>query len=163
MPATDKLIVRDWGDFYSLLEEAIEEHAAGWGTATIEPERKFIQIIAQVFMTNSTLMSPHQPSLEERHDPMDSRQKLARGFLVSAEGTEFMDITFRSQRNVAQPPVSMDYTPRFDRFFHEGDQTFCGSIWYPLHPNPSDTFAVRLSSHNTLTLQKKLVLGMHSH
>jgi len=33
-------------------------------------------------------------------------------------------------------------------FFDEGDQTFCGSIWYPLHPNPSDAFAIRLSSHN---------------
>ena len=116
MLAADKLTVRDRGNFYSLLEEAIEEHAAGWGTATVEPERKLIQIIAQVFMTKSTLMSPHQPSLEERHDPVHPRQKLARRFLVSVEGTDFMDVTFRPQRNIAQPPVSMDYAPRFDRF-----------------------------------------------
>jgi AraC-like DNA-binding protein len=42
MFAADKLTVRDRGRLYSLLEEAIEEHAGGRGAATVEPERKLI-------------------------------------------------------------------------------------------------------------------------
>ena len=52
-------------------------------SSTIKSESKFIKIIVQMIMTNSTLMCSHKPAFQQRSNPVAGRQQVVFGRQVS--------------------------------------------------------------------------------
>src|ERR1039458_395461 len=52
-------------DGHSLLRQTKEDLASTLGSPAIEPEREFIEIVAQVLMTDCSLVGSHQPPFEQ--------------------------------------------------------------------------------------------------
>ena len=61
MPALE-ISVGDRINLHCLLQEAIEQVATCSGSAAVEAEGKFIEVIVQVLMAHSSMMGAHQPS-----------------------------------------------------------------------------------------------------
>ena len=61
-------------DASSLLDQAVEQLAAGGGGSAIKTKRELIQIIVQMLRCNGALMRSQQPALEQGSHTVDSRQ-----------------------------------------------------------------------------------------
>ncbi len=59
-----------------LLREAKEELSPTARPAPVEPERELIQIVAQMFVADRTLMRSHEPSFQQRDHQVNPRQQL---------------------------------------------------------------------------------------
>ena len=93
LPALE-ISVGDRINLHCLLQEAIEQVATCSGSAAVEAEGKFIEVIVQVLMAHSSMMGAHQPALKEGNDVMHSRQELAWRFFASLEENDLMDVAF---------------------------------------------------------------------
>src|SRR6266853_1416591 len=59
-----------------LLRQAVEEFPPRRGLAPVETERELIQIVLEIFMRNCSLMRAQKPTLEQRNDPVHTRQQM---------------------------------------------------------------------------------------
>ena len=62
--AADQAFVGCRFDSDGLLKQALEQLAAGTGSATIEAESELVQVVRQMIRTDSTLVSPQPPALQ---------------------------------------------------------------------------------------------------
>ena len=53
------------GSGYGLLGEAIEQHAASFGTAAVKSEGEFVEVVVKMLMLDAALQGSHEPSLEQ--------------------------------------------------------------------------------------------------
>src|SRR6266705_1003249 len=67
--------VRDRVYSDGLLEEPEEEHAPATRFPPVKTEGEFVQVVVQVLQAHRSLVRAHQPSLEERDHPMNSRHQ----------------------------------------------------------------------------------------
>src|SRR6516164_896432 len=109
-----------------------------------------------MLVTHRSLISPHQPALQERHYAVHSGQELGGGLLLSVKLRDLMDVTFRSQGAVAVPPVRVHHTPRCDRFRYKGQKTLCRGIRDLPHADPSDTRPIFLSRNDNQRLSPQV-------
>ena len=68
----------------SLLEQAEEQLPAKLGRPTIEAERELIEVVLQMSLTDRSLVSSENPSLQKRHNPMYPGHQLMCLLAVSA-------------------------------------------------------------------------------
>jgi hypothetical protein len=70
-------------DGHSLLCQTKEELASALGSSAIEPERKFIQIVVEVLMTDRSLVGSHQPTFEQGDREVNPWHQLRGSLLLS--------------------------------------------------------------------------------
>ena len=68
--------IRKWGraDLDCLLGEPIEQFAPGGGLPAIEAKGELGEIGIEVSIGNGPLVSSKEPSLKQRHHPMNTRE-----------------------------------------------------------------------------------------
>ena len=75
-----------------LFDQAKEEHASMCGLAPVEPECKFVQTSLQVIFFERPLMRTHQPALNERCNPVYTRQHFVGHFAGTLYRGSLMDV-----------------------------------------------------------------------
>lgn len=94
----------DWLDCHGLLHEAIKQLATVHRFAAVEPKRKLIQVIAQVFVAYCTLMGSHLPAFA---------LEKTEGNLEIASSKAGMDAkTARKYRRLQRLPSELPTKPR---------------------------------------------------
>jgi hypothetical protein len=63
--AAENVSSYNWAEADSLLEESIKKQPTGFRSSPVETERKFIEIVVQVFWADGSLMRSKQPSLQQ--------------------------------------------------------------------------------------------------
>ena len=98
----------------TLFDQTKEEHATMRGLAPVEPEREFVEIGLQVFFFERALMRTHQPALNERYNPVYTRQDLV-GFLAGTfDRRSFVNIFVFGCTGVGCKPVGVEGRARLD-------------------------------------------------
>lgn len=116
----DKLMKGHWMHCHTLLNQTKEKHTAMSGLATVEPERKFVQISLQVIFFKGFLMSPHQPALNERRNTVYARQNLV-GVLAGAfDGRSLVDVIVFCSAGIGCEPIGVDGRAWFDVPLNKG-------------------------------------------
>jgi hypothetical protein len=87
------------------LEHPEEHHSAAPGAAAVEPEDELVQIADEVGVLHRPLMSPQEPALRERRNPMDCRQQLVR--VVSASPCSSLATTVVNVSELLQTAVPL--------------------------------------------------------
>jgi hypothetical protein len=64
------------GGVDGLLGQSVEYVANVSRCSPIETKRELFQIMLEMLLPNRALVSPHQPTLQERNHPVNTRQKL---------------------------------------------------------------------------------------
>jgi len=108
----------------TLLNQAKEEHTAMSGFAAVEPEHKFVQISLQVIFFEGALVSPHQPTLNERCDTVYARQNLVGFFAGTLDGRTLMDVIVFRGTGIGYQSIRADGRARFDVLLNKGFERF---------------------------------------
>ena len=108
----------------TLLNQAKEEHTAMSGFAAVEPEHKFVQISLQVIFFEGALVSPHQPTLNERCDTVYARQNLVGFFAGTLDGSTLMDVIVFRGTGIGYQSIRADGRARFDVLLNKGFERF---------------------------------------
>jgi len=66
----------DGSHLHGLLSQSIEQFAARFRGAAVEPEREFVQVIVQMPCSDRALVSAQQPSLQQRDHAMCARKQV---------------------------------------------------------------------------------------
>jgi len=120
VPGTaDQAFVGRRFDSDSLLKQAIEQLAPGTGSATIEAESELVQVVRQMVRTDSTLVSPQQPALQERGDQVHPRQELGWGPAAPLQNCDLVLVSFRFQPRISFPAIGVDHTAGINRLLHK--------------------------------------------
>lgn len=127
---------------HQLLSQSREDFPNVPGLAPVEPERALIQIKLQVFRTDTSLVSPCQPALQQRSDQMHMREFSGRDFVVTSCRRHLMDVASPLQARVAAPPVRMHRAPRCYAVTDERPPAASRGIGYVAQSNPSHAVAV---------------------
>src|SRR5271165_387295 len=106
-------------DSDSLLKQAIEQLAPGTGSATIEAESELVQVVRQMVRTDSTLVSPQQPALQERGDQVHPRQELGWEPAAPLQNCDLVLVSFRFQPRISFPAIGVDHTAGINRLLHK--------------------------------------------
>jgi len=86
-------------------QEPVEQHAAGLRPATVEAEAEFVQIGLDVLGPDGALMSAHQPSLQQRRDPVHGGKQLVRLVPGAGDRMPFVDEPALAGASVRGPAV----------------------------------------------------------
>src|SRR5271157_81720 len=120
VPGTaDQAFVGRRFDSDSLLKQAIEQLAPGTGSATIEAESELVQVVRQMVRTDSTLVSPQQPALQERGDQVHPRQELGWEPAAPLQNCDLVLVSFRFQPRISFPAIGVDHTAGINRLLHK--------------------------------------------
>lgn len=112
----------------TLFDQPIEEHAPMRGLAAVEPERVFVKISLQVFCFERSLVSAHQPALNQRGNAVYARQDLV-GLLAGAfDGRSLVDVFVFGCAWVGCQPVGVDGRARFDMLLNKRLERFGFSV-----------------------------------
>src|SRR5271157_1303312 len=129
VPGTaDQAFVGRRFDSDSLLKQAIEQLAPGTGSATIEAESELVQVVRQMVRTDSTLVSPQQPALQERGDQVHPRQELGWEPAAPLQNCDLVLVSFRFQPRISFPASGVDHTAGLNRLLHKTVQAGCRGI-----------------------------------
>ena len=63
-----------------LLQEPVEEHAAGGGSPTVESEGVLVEVVGQVFSADAEVVSAGVPPFEQGRDAVWTGQRDVAGF-----------------------------------------------------------------------------------
>ena len=85
-------MVRHGLDGHGLLDQPEKQFAPMMRTATVEPEREFVQVIVQMCLADGPLVRAEPPALEQRDHAMDARQLIHRQGGVAAQEGDPMSI-----------------------------------------------------------------------
>jgi hypothetical protein len=113
---------------HRLLEQAIEQFAPVPRCTSVEPERELVQVVANMLVTDRTLMRPRDPALEKRCHAVNPWQELVGLLLPSSEDRDLELVAESLQAVVALPTVGVDNTARFDGGENEVMESAGGSI-----------------------------------
>ena len=110
-------------DGNGLLGEAVEEQPAGLGTAAIEAEGEFVEVVVEMLVLDAALMRSDQPSLEQRRDVVNAGHDLVGRIETAADDGDLMLVAGRRQPSIAAPAVGVDGRSGHGDSLNEGDQT----------------------------------------
>ena len=81
-----------------LLGEAMVEQSAGQRTSAIEAEGEFVQVVVEMLLLLTALMSSHHPSLEQRVHLMNPSHHHVSRIETAADDTDLMLVAQRLRR-----------------------------------------------------------------
>ena len=93
---------------------------------TTEPEGEFIEVVVEVLMLNTALVSADQPSLEKRSDHMDARHDLMRQFSTAVDDDDLMLVTGLRQTGISASSVGVNHGATSHGFLDEGKEAVPG-------------------------------------
>lgn len=129
------LIERRCLDGDSLLDQPVKQLPPVFGTATIEPEGKFVQVGTQLEFGKTAVMDSQKPTLEQGRRMMDSWHKPG-GFFPALFGNSCpMNISQLGHVHVDGQSVRDDHRAGSDGFLDERHQVFLGGVRDMLNPN----------------------------
>jgi len=88
---------------HRLIHKAVEQQPSRTGGAAIESERKFVQIVIQMTWLYRTLVSPQQPTFQQRGHAIGDRQEIV--LQSQRRANDFMGVTQILQTVVTFPSV----------------------------------------------------------
>src|SRR5437879_3485258 len=137
-----------------LLHQPEEELAAAFRRPAIEAKREFIQVIRQMPRCHRALVRTQYPPLQERGNPVYTRQQLGRFLPASPQSRDLPLVAFGLQARVALPAVGVNRAAWIDAILHKRVQAGSRGVLNHAHPNPSYTRPISLGGdHNqSLTL-----------
>lgn len=147
-----QLLVRGRFESHSLLEEAIKQHAAGFGSAAVKAEGELVQVVRQVFGRDGTLVCAEQPAFQERGDQMHSGQQLVGSLRVVPLNHALVREASLFQRSIARPAVGAERTAGSDTVRHKPAQGLGGSVGDHSHANAAQRPTAFLHSDDDQTL-----------
>ena len=107
-----------------LFDQTKEEHASMRRPAPVKPECKFVQICLQMLLFERSLVRTHQPALNERCDPMYTRQYLVSLFTGTLYGGSVMDVFIFGCTWIGWQPVCIDRRAWLDVLLNKEFQCF---------------------------------------
>src|SRR3972149_734682 len=102
----DHGLVRHWLHRRCLLDQTVEQLPARAGGPAVEPKGELVEVVVEMLGAYGSLMSPHQPPLEERHHPVDAGQQLGGS---SLSDRDLMAVTFAVHAEVPFPAVRVHH------------------------------------------------------
>ena len=121
-----------------LLHQAEEQLAAAAGTAAVEAEGEFVQVVVEMLMRHGAMMGPQQPALEQRRHLVDVWHQLGGCLGLPLEERDPMFVAVPPQGVVPHPAIGVDDTPGLDRLLHELQQTGPRRIGHALEADPTE-------------------------
>ena len=129
-----------WNRVYCnrLLNQSIEQLAAGGGFPAVEAKCEFIKVVVQLLSLDSSLVRAQQPPFQQRDSQMRDNQFPGLNYNVI--------IPINDNRLVSQPAICAYLASRCDVFFKKRPQSIGGSIRDARKPDAAHTF--RFSCEN---------------
>ena len=152
-PSTSNISPSQGINSHSLLDETIEKLPARPRCPSVEPKRVFVQIILEMRGTNSTLMRPFQPPLQQCRHAVDQRQEVLSYHSLSMN--HVVHITYGSQIPIPSPSICTYCTSRFHAVFNSRDKTLPRRIPHLLKTNTSKFLALVLDRYNNQCLPRR--------
>ena len=140
----------NWRDLNGLLGQTVEQFASRGGGSPIKAEREFVEIVFEVFVSDAPLMRAHQPTLEQRNDPMHSRQQMLGVGRLLLLDLAVMDITF--QFTVSLQAIRYDRAAGFNGLLNESMQRCPVGVGNMPQPDAADAFAIGFGGHDNQCL-----------
>lgn len=131
-----------------LLEQPVKQLPPVCGTAAIESEGEFVQVIAQLKFGKAAMMNPKKPTLEQGSGVMDSWHKLGSRFLSTFGHFRPIYIAQLGYVHVDGQPIRDDHRAGNYGFLDERHQVFLGGVRNLLNPNSASSGATDLRSDN---------------
>ena len=75
--------------------------------AAVEPEGKLLEVAVEMFEAHRPLMGAEDPSLEQREDQMNPRQRLGRGLIELRHHRDDVAIAGLAELGIAAPAVGV--------------------------------------------------------
>ena len=97
-------------DLRRLLDKPVKELASRCRAAAVETEGELVQVVVQVLRLNSALMRAQQPSFQQRHDLMNSRQQIVGRRFAFADDHRVVPIA-------PQPAIGIE--PNWNRYWRQ--------------------------------------------
>jgi len=155
--ATDDLLVGEWVDSYSVLEQALEEQAAVTRTSTVEAEGELVQVVVDMVEARRALMSPEQPAFEQGDHQVDARQQLGGSCLSApAQDDGLVVVAGHAEVRVAEVAIGVDQAAALDHRFDEALHAARGTVAEAFHANSSHAPATFLNRDHNLRLGRCL-------
>ena len=123
----------------ALFDQPVEEHAPMRGLAAVEPERVFVKISLQVFCFERSLVSAHQPALNQRCDAVYTRQDLVGLFAGAFDGRSMVEVFVFGCAWVGYQPIGVDGRARFDMLLNKRLERFGFGVGNDLQPATPET------------------------
>lgn len=131
---------------HGLLNQSKEQFATGLGRSPVEPESELIQVVAQVFGTDRTLMCSQYPALKQAGNQMAVRQEILSNFWAVTHNlvaiAEFLDSI------VPLPIISLNPAAWSYRLHDGVPQAGPRSIRHMNQPNSTNVVSILLCSND---------------
>lgn len=144
--ADDGVIWR-WADGHGLLGQPVEEHAAGLGSAAVEAEGEFVEVVVEMLVLDAALQRSHEPPLEQRGDLVDARHDDVSRIGAGADDGDRMPVASRRQTGIAAPAIGLDGRAGFHGAAHEGQQAVGRDVGDSAQSDPAEAAAVLFCRH----------------
>ena len=132
-------------DLDGLLDQAVEKLASAGRRAAVEPERKFVEIVVQIFVADGSLMGSQEPAFEQGYHTMDMGKQMFANRLTTLD-LPIVEVAFQTQ--VGRQSVGANRTARLDGLDNKSVQSFLRQIGNPTQPNSPHFSTVQLDAHD---------------
>jgi len=127
---------------HGTLEKPVEQHPSVFCRSSVEPKRKFVEIVVQMLMADSPLMRSQQPPFQQRGDSVTRGQQTVPH--IRAFAHQFMRVSEALQLTVSNPSISSDHRSWVRRFLHGSFQTGGRGVRNTAKPDSSDAIVIHL-------------------
>lgn len=93
---------------HRLLEQAVEQLPAVARQSSVESEREFVQVLAEMLPGDSSFMDAKQPAFHQGRHTMHTGQEGGSGLAALADDAGPMDVAQSLQAGVGGPPIGDD-------------------------------------------------------
>jgi len=121
-----------------LRDQPIKEQPARFGRPAVESKSVFIQIIVQVRILHGSLVSPQQPSLQQRCDSVGQWKKVVPQVWNLAN--DLVLVTQSCQTVVSPPAIRMHFRARLNHLLNSRFEAFASGIGHSAQANSTDAF-----------------------
>ena len=134
--SANQLVAANWRECHGLLDQPLKQPTARAGSALVEPEREFVQIVIQVGCRYGPLMCPQQPPLEQRGHAVGPGQQVCTD--DCAVPHHLVPILLDLECRVAIPTIGQHLAARTHGGGHGVRQHRGRRIRHPRQPNATD-------------------------
>jgi len=122
-----------------MLDESIEQQPSGSGASSVESESVFIEVVIEMLVTDSPLMSTQKPTFEQRSYTMRPWQRHVSGIFTAGEQNHIPCVAVLLDAVVTGPTVGADNGARFDRIADERRQTGGRHVQHAAKPHSPES------------------------
>src|SRR3954463_11846213 len=115
-------------DGNGLLRKAVEQETSGLGATAVEAEGELVEVVVEVLVLYPALERSHEPSLEQRSDPVDTRHDDMGRIGAAAEDGDLGVAAGVLESAGTRPSARLDPGARLHGVAREGHQAVGGDI-----------------------------------